>query len=144
MSFQRTAFQNSAFQVGTLPSGTVLTNRKPGFAHNFTRRRYEELLAALAAQDVLVRKAQVETGKRRVALQRAADLAAEAIEAVREQAETAETDGQIARLTVAMEAATGAIKVKAIISAANAARDAANAILADMEEEEEVIILLLH
>lgn len=144
MSFQASAFQNSAFQIGTTvaPSGTVLTNRKPGFAHNFSRKRYEELLAALAAQDALARKAKEATGKRRIALKRAADAAAEAIESAREQAESAENAGQIARLTAAMEAATGAVKVKAIISEARAALDAANAILDDLDEEEVIMLLL--
>lgn len=147
MSFQRNAFQNSAFQTtdqSKVAGQTVLTR---GHAHNFSRKRFRELIEAWAAQEALAAQALQETGKRREVKQRAAAEAAEALrvlEEANEASEAAQVRADLVRMTLAMEAATGATKVRDVLAKARAIHDEVAAILEFEEDEEEVLSLLLH
>ncbi len=121
---------------------TILTKGKSGPTGTaFTRKRFDEFMAAWRAQEALEARATEEIGKRRIALERAAEAAAVAIEAA-QASEVAEA-ADLERLIGAMQAADRAVKVKDILRQAKLATLAADAFIQEMEEEEEAIMLLL-
>lgn len=125
---------------------TVLTKGKADYhsGSTFTRKRFDELMAAERALANAERKAD-ETQNKKVskAVNAAALVAEQAIEALRanEAIELAET----AKLTRALEGAARAKSVAETISQARAAQVLAKAILAELEEieDEEAAIMLL-
>lgn len=123
----------------TVGGETVLTR---GTGSYFSRKRFDEFMAAWRAQEALEAKAAEETGKRKVALEKAAEAAAEAIE-VAQASESAEA-ADLERLIAAMEAADRATKFKDILKQARLATIAAEALIQEMEDEEEAMLLLLH
>ncbi len=135
--------------TATVPdSGTVLMPGKSGpFGSHFSRKRFDELMAAQRAQDEAERRAaELKNSKQKAELLKAAAVAQRAIDTIRasEDAEAAHEFAQLVQMTAALEAATGASKVVAIIADARAAQDHAMAILSEMEEEDEAVMLLLH
>lgn len=151
MSFQSNAFQSNAFQmpgIGSVGGGRryykpselekELKERRP-----FSRTRFDELLAAQQAQEEAeLKAAELGASKRKTALRRAAEAAQAAIDAVKETESAREAD--FARMTMALEAASSAKRVADVIRETNIAVLAAQAILAEIEDEEEAEMLLLH
>lgn len=108
---------------------------------HFSRKDWKELREAIAAQAALEAKAQEVTGKRREALERAAQAAESAILSVEDE-ETAAHSAELIRLKNVMNAATGAAKLADVVKTANVAT--AYALEMDDEEEEAIMLLMLH
>lgn len=124
----------------TTPSDSIGSAIIPHGKH-FSRKRWKELLEAIAAQQALEAKAQEVTGKRREVLKRAAQAAEVAIASIEEE-ETAAHSAELVRLKNVMNAATGAAKLADVVKTANAAT--AYALEMDDEEEEAIMLLMLH
>lgn len=108
---------------------------------HFSRKDWKELREAIAAQALLEQRAQEVTGKRREALERAAQAAEVAILSVEDEQTTAHS-AELVRLKNVMNAATGAAKLADVVKTANAAT--AYALEMDDEEEEAIMLLMLH
>lgn len=137
--------------AGASPSSTPppppITEPSPGgwiagHGKHYSRKDWKELREAIAAQALLEAKAQEVTGKRREALEQAAQAAEAAIVSV-EDAETRAHSIELVKLTRAMDIAMGAAKVADMVKSANAAKAYALQ-MADDEEEEAIMLLMLH
>lgn len=147
--FQRNVFQFGVFQISGVGSVSGVKRRyhKPSDLEKeleeqrpFNRQRFDELRAAERAQEEAERKAkELQASKRKRVLEQAALLAAHAIEVVRDD----ESASELVQLTSALNAAAGATKAAEEIRQSRIAIAAANAILAEMEDEEEAEMLLL-
>jgi hypothetical protein len=112
-------------------------------ATNFTRKRWRELQAAIAAQEALERRAEGETGKRKRALAGAAKAAERALASIEED-EAAAKAAELAKLTRALEAAAGAASLVETFKRAAQVRAAIRALRqAEDDDEEDAIALLL-
>lgn len=109
-----------------------------GPAHSFTRKRYKELLAALAAKDALEAKASEAKGKQRARLEKVSKAAANVLADI----EDAEID--VERLTAALQAAAMADRMKTTLAMTREVERAITELREQMEDEEEAIMLLLH
>lgn len=107
----------------------------------FSKKRFREIVDAQRAQEAAERKAQEVTGKRRVALARAAATAERAIVSV-EDNRVEEEKAQLASLTRLLESATAAKSLSDMVRLANEAHRMAQAMLE--EEEEAVMLLAMH
>lgn len=109
----------------------------------FTRKRFDELMAAWRAQEALEAKAKESTGKRRKAMQAAAEASANvlrAVEELREEAEAATKTRELVELTNALDAARAAKGMTETIKLARAAENYAQQM---MDDEEEALFILL-
>lgn len=113
-----------------------------GHGKHYSRKDWKELRDAIAAQAALEAKAQEVTGKRREALEQAAQAAEAAIVSV-EDAETKAHSIELVKLTKAMDVAMAAGKMAETVKRANAAKAYALQ-MADDEEEEAIMLLMLH
>lgn len=139
-AFQRSAFQNNAFQIDQTPpdsgAGGFITGG------TFSRGRWHSLKEAWRLQrEARERALRLRRKKHRDRLERAARLAAEALR----EAEAVEVvdAGRLLALTNALEAATGAKKVADAVAHAATIEQAAQAFLNELDEEEEAIIAFL-
>lgn len=110
---------------------------------SFTRKRFQEIVAAREARAALERKAQQATGERQDALTQAARAAEQAISSIEAQ-ETETRKAELAKLTSMMEAASSASKVVRSIQLANAACAYAKRMTDADDEDEAMALLLLH
>lgn len=145
LSFQASAFQNSAFQVGVIEEptpGTVLMPGKSGPSGSvFTRKRFEEIRAAERAAAAALRAAEkCKRVEQQEALEQAGLAAQEAIESAQE---TPDIEVDFAKLTRALESAVSAKNFATSLKRAGDAVRIAQAIMAE-EEEEAIMLLLLH
>ncbi len=144
MSFQASAFQNSAFQVDV----TTTVGWVPGFRHTrkdlqerlsrqksntFSRRWFDEYLAAQAA--ALDRAENAKSAALRRALEDAVDAASEAVAKAIDNEQDIGDD-----LAKALNAAASASRATASIRLAQAVIDLA----ADEEEDDDEFFMLLH
>ena len=141
--FQRGVFQLHVFQISGVGSVGKRRYHSPSELEKeleeqrpFNRQRFDELEAAQKAAEQKAKELQA--SKRKRVLEQAAEIAAQAIESVRENEEQSE----LAQLTSALEAAAGAANTAETIRQSRIAIAAANAILAEMEEEEAEMLLL--
>lgn len=141
--FDTGIFDTGIFDHFSVPAETILTRGSSGA--NFSRKRYDEFIAAWRAQKELERRAKEAEGKRRKALKAAAEAAAEAlraIEAKREEVAAATLEAEALSLKNTIDAALSAKTMAATINLAlEVVRVASEQ--ADIEDEEEAIMLLL-
>ena len=118
-----------------------------GYVHTLTRRRWREWELAYEAE---MRAIEDREGNRTVAqqaaIQAATDAANAALRAAADAAETAQLNADLVRLANALDGALSASRVTASIKRAKAAVIAAQAILDELEEDEDMqaILLTLH
>ncbi len=147
MTFQASAFQNSAFQVDVASVGW-----SPGFRHGrkeleqklkrqrsetFSRRWFDEYLKAEEA--ALERAEKTKSPKQREALEDAVNAASEAV------AEAIDDGRDIEVLARALHAAAGASRITASIKLAGIVVELAKRAEQEaLEDDDEAIMLLLH
>lgn len=122
----------------TRGSETILTDRR-GVGEYFSRKKYEEILEAEAAIAAAEAKAKKLKAKPKRALVRAAEAAQEAIKAV------GLLDGvapPIEPITEALQAATAA-RASEVVALANEAREMAERVIAEFDDDEEEIMLMI-
>ncbi len=148
MTFQASAFQNSAFQVDV----TASVGWSPGFRHGrkeleqklkrqrsetFSRRWFDEYLKAEEA--ALERAAKSKSPKQREALEDAVTAASEAV------AEALDDGRDIEALTRTLHAAANASRVTASIRLAQTVVALAkSAEAAALDDDDEAVLMLLH
>ncbi len=148
MSFQASAFQNSAFQTGE----TAVVGWSPGFRHTrseleqklkrqksgtFSRRWFDEYLRAEEA--ALERAEKTKSVKQREALEQAVEASAEAVSAAIDEGR------ELHDITVALNAAASASRVTASIKHAKAVLELARRAEQDaLEDDDESVLMLLH
>ena len=116
-----------------------LSKQKAGFS----RKYYDELMAAARAHEAALEAAyDLKTSKRKSALVEATK-ASDYVLSLLSQHEEAAHAGELLRMTAALEAASSATQVKDVIARARQAQAVANAIIADIEDEDEAVMLLL-
>lgn len=160
MSFQANAFQNDAFQVdvadvvvATVGAGGVIVRHRAGdelrAPGQFTRKRFDEFMAAERAGDEAEARARELSGKKRKALTAAARAADDALLSLREQeSDAAESAARadLERMAAALRAASAAGTLAEIVAQARAAVALARAIAAhitQVEDEEDAMAALL-
>jgi hypothetical protein len=148
VAFQQNAFQNDvthslkAFQVAARAIGG-------GFvATTFTRRRWDELQALIAAEEAARERAlQMAASEEAAALKRAADEAAAVIAAARRleriRGETDAIDRVLVHNAAALRAASDAVKQSRMLAEANAAIHMSRLAAGALEDETDAMIHLL-
>jgi hypothetical protein len=108
----------------------------------FSRGKWRELHAAWRAQEHAERKArEFKTATRRKrALEQAAQVAAEALDQARHEEETT---ARLVELTAALEVASSAKRVSDALEASQYVVDLSRAIMREMEDDDEEIMLLM-
>lgn len=127
--------------------GGQRTRIKPRKAwdRTFSRDTWTEVQSLLKAeQEALDKAVRLDDAKAKAALERATDVASEAIDELTRQAFI--DAGQVARLTRALQGAAGATTIKATLRQAQLVNEYAAALMvhmAEMEDEDEAIVLLM-
>jgi hypothetical protein len=150
MAFQPNAFQNN--DTGNLKAFQVRAARISGggaiVATSFSRRRWDELQALIAAEEAARERAlQMQASAEQAALKRAADEAAAVIAAARQveriRGETAAIDRVLMHNAVALRDATRAENQSLIIYEANSAIQMSRQLTGAIEDETDEMIHLL-
>lgn len=117
--------------------------------NTFGRRRWAELKALEAAEEAASRLAiETKSKAQRKALEAAAQAARNAAREI--EAANVLPEPEVAALTLSLQAATGAVRIKASLDEAKAAIAFAAAVMAavrrmtEQNEEEAIVLLLLH
>ncbi len=143
-AFQSSAFQNTAFQTGAAP--VVTTGGGAGFVirqetHRYSYHKYHYYKELLRAERAALHRAkELKDRKKRRELLAAVEAAKQAARNLAEDEQRAKE--QLHDLAVAMESAARSISVADTITRAIEVRRLAAEVMAQIEDEEETLLLL--